>query len=162
MASKDMVGLRMSSDELARLDAEARRRGLKRAALIRNFINEGLVNPYRIIENASRGEFSSAFIAYLDYRATQIKENRGGVGFALTQLIVWLEDNPYHPKAYERVCSVLAFSCRLLPDAIRCDAARLEEIARLDSSERVYEEFLEEFESWATHNPEEDDPERDE
>ena len=65
MASKDMVGLRMSSDEIARLDAEARRRGLKRAALIRTCIDETLVDPYQVLEAASQGKFSSEFLHHL-------------------------------------------------------------------------------------------------
>ncbi len=159
MTSKDMVGLRMSSDEIARLDAEARRRGVKRAALIRTCIDETLVDPYQVLQNASQGEFSSDFIRYLvNLDAGWARDNEcvGRVERELSELREWLLNNPYHPEAHERVRAVVVFSSQHVISEIAGAEMRLKEMARIDSLERVYKEIQREHAMRVFGKPEED------
>lgn len=108
-----MVGLRMSYDEIARLDAEARKRNLKRAALIRTFINEGLVNPYKIIEDASHGKYTKEFVAYL----ARLDED-GAIRDQINRLRKWLEKNPFNKHAPDQIRMVISVAAWTLLDKI--------------------------------------------
>lgn len=160
MTSKDMVGLRMSSNEIARLDAEARKRGLKRAALIRACIDEALVDPLQILEAASHGEFSSEFLHFLirfdkslgllyDPGSAQVESYFG-------MLRNWLRDNPYHPNAHKRVRAVVALCCRPMLSELKGVLTQIEEIAEQDQYEREFDEFRNEISREAFGTPEED------
>lgn len=148
MVRRGPISLRLDDATLENLDEIAKRRQQSRSKVIRTLIAAASYDPFQVLYDASRGEFSTAFFGYLadlDFVAR----------FDFILLREWLLENPYHPKAYKRVFAVVAHysredSCledsyRDLSTKVSDDAERLKKLARDDSLEREYIEFKKEY-----------------
>ena len=146
---KEFVGVRLDQELLKHLDGIAKANMLSRSQVIRNLLSASNYDPYQVLQDASRGEFSSAFLAHL------VSLNPSS-GLDVMILREWLIRNPYHSEAHERVRAVVAHSFGDLSSKLRDDAKRLEELAASPSLEKKYEEFMSEERERASHKPEED------
>ena len=146
---KNFVGVRLDQELLEHLDGIAKANMLSRSQVIRNLLSGSLYDPYQVMQDASREEFSAAFLGYL------VSLNPSS-GLDVMNLREWLLQNPYSPRAPKRVRAVVAHYCSDLSSKLRDHAKRLEELAGSPALEKEYEEFMSEERERASHKPEED------
>lgn len=146
---KGFVGVRLDEDLLKQIDGIAKANRLSRSKVIRNLLTASVSSPYKLLQDSSREEFSAELLGYL-----------GSLDFHsqldLLLLREWLLDNPYDPKAPERVRAVIAHYWPALRSKLSDDAKRLEEVAEDDENERKFKEFRDEMSREADRTAEED------